>query len=271
MSGPGDIIAPMSAEATRPRFIWWRALAAALGLPVVVLGYLLLTQSSGRPASLLKAWGPVAAIWAVTAFPISYLSQTGRKAASTLLSVLVIAGLFGVSEFFKVKTEERTFTSDERAGLVAVDDGGERRLRHPTLGFSLLHPGPGFAPTIDQPFRASGHFYAFDDPARGERLAVAVFKGQGESIASLTSLVETMRGELVRGEASGFESSPSAVLPADGALRSVTLSSHFKNGREARLRAYGLDVPARGPFAVLIMVVAAEPDRFSDLLASLRP
>jgi hypothetical protein len=207
----------------------------------------------------------------VTAIPTSYLSQTGRKAASKGLALLTAAGLYFGGGPLVVAMTRPSFTAEERAALVAVDEGGGRRLRHPALGFSLLHPGAGFVPSVSQAFRADAHFYAFDNLALRERLVVGVFKGKGESSASLRSLLESMRQELAQGDVKGFAGKPSLVTPVEGSLRAVALSAPMNAGYELHARAYGLDVPGRSPFAVFIGISTTAPGAYAELLSSFRP
>ena len=79
----------------------------------------------------------------------------------------------------------------ERAPLVTVDDGNQRRLRHPTLGFSLLHPGPGFVEGDANASRPSAHFYSFTDAEARYGSPSGFSKGEGDA-RSLRRLLEGM-------------------------------------------------------------------------------
>src|SRR6186997_1512965 len=67
--------------------------------------------------------------------------------AALAFIVAVVIGAPAFAAFGSADSTARLaapLTAAERAPLVEVDEGGQRRLRHPAFGFSLLHPGSGF-------------------------------------------------------------------------------------------------------------------------------
>ena len=96
--------------------------------------------------------------------------------------------------------------------------------------------------------------------------------GQGDSIESLRGLLEAMRKGIAQPDRGvNYAGTPSAVAVAAGPTRSVTLSSTFAGGRHQVIRAYGLDVSDHPPFAVVIAIVTARPEQYTDLFESFRP
>lgn len=180
--------------------------------------------------------------------------------------------LFGGSALLAAKTNAATLTDAERAPFMTIVDGGERRLRHPTLGFSILHPGPGFTAERSVAFRPDAEFYSFVDQATAARLTIGLFKGQGESPSSLRKLLEAIshQAEALGGDANvppgvaELETLPTE--PPRGFLQ-VALS----DGRRFRTTAYGWHAPDGTSFAVLIAVLARRPNAGADVLASFRP
>jgi hypothetical protein len=192
-----------------------------------------------------------------------------RRGVGTALPLLVAIG-YGV--WHEHRARSRVFTSDERAPLVAVERDGRRRLVHPTLGFSVLHPGPGFVATGSQAFASDAQFYAFADQAAGQALTIGVFKGQGESPWSLRKLVDQMGAHasvLAGGSDARVRVDRMDVPDADpprGELHAIIGKS-----RHYTLRAYGWNRPKGPPIAVVIAMMAASPDAHADVLASFEP
>jgi hypothetical protein len=162
----------------------------------LALGYLLWRNGGTLPASarfwalLFLVVGPDVA----GALAGEHLKRTGRVAAGTLVTFAAMAWLFGGIALLAAKTNAATLTDAERAPFVSVDDGGERRLRHPTLGFSILHPGPGFTAERAVAFRPDAQFYSFVAPGAAEaaKLVIGLFRGQGDSSTSSRTLLEAM-------------------------------------------------------------------------------
>jgi hypothetical protein len=251
-----------------------RGVFVALAPPAVALGYLLWTNGGTFPTST-RFWALLSLLIApdiAAALAGEYLRRTGRVVAGKLLAFAGMAWLLGGCALLAAKTNTTTLTDAERAPFVSVDDGGQRWLRHPTLGFSVLHPGPGFQAERAVAFRRDAQFYSFIDPGERERLVIGLFKGQGESSVSLRTLLETMsrQADTLGGGAQAparvveLETSPGE--PPRGVLHLV-----LGDGRHFRTTAYGWRSPDGTSFATLVAVIAQAPDASADVLASFRP
>jgi hypothetical protein len=165
-----------------------------------------------------------------------------------------------------------SFTDDERVPFVTVKRKGEYRLLHPTLGFSILHPGRGFVATGSQAFRPDAQFYSFVDEAAREALLIGLFKGQGETPASLRKLVEEMGRQA--GALGGNAGTPVRVVQLDvpdGDPPRGELHAIIGEDRHYRLSAYGWAREGGAPLAVLIAVMSPAADAHADVRASFQP
>jgi hypothetical protein len=174
-------------------FNWRRGLGPSLALIAATVGYAAWIGRANSGHQAIRFWAIVAVFVlgeVVLALATSYLAQTGREGLSRFIRGGVTIAFLGGAFWFGDRVSGTVFTNEERAPFVAVDRNGERRLLHPALGFSILHPGPGFVPSASQAYRANAHFYVFTDQAGGEALTVGLFKGFGGSSASLRDLIE---------------------------------------------------------------------------------
>ena len=173
---------------------WRRGLAKVLVPAALAFGYLLWRNGGTLPSSI-RFWALIALVFLpemAAGLAGHYLEQTGRPGAGKLITFAGLAWLFGGGALLATKTQAVTLADAERAPLVTVDEGNQRRLRHPTLGFSLLHPGPGFVAHESSAFRPSAHFYSFTDSEARVRFTVGLFKGKGDGPGSLRDLIEGM-------------------------------------------------------------------------------
>jgi hypothetical protein len=252
---------------------WRKGALKAIAPAALVLAYLLWRNGGTLPTSP-RFWGLLLVIIGpelVGAVAAEHLSRTGRGAAGKLISLASIAWLFGATALLAAKTNAATLTDAERAPFVVDESEGERRLRHPTLGFSILHPGPGFTAERAVAFRPDAEFYSYVDPAAASRLIIGLFKGQGGSSASLRELLESMASQAdalggpARVPARVLDLSTSPTGPPRGVLR-IALG----DGRLFRTAGYGWRTADGTPFAVLVAVIARAEDASSDVLASFR-
>ena len=176
------------------------------------------------------------------------------------------------------KRQRKTLTEAERAPLVTVDEGGQQRLRHPAFRFSLLHPGSGFkeSPELLQKAGLKGdpetQTYGFLEADTHSALIIAVMKGMGGTQAKLT--------EHLDGVLSGLEKSLAGQAQTKVLKKEIVwdASRHVGNlsvavGNQLRIdvAAYSVERPGELPLIVNVMVTAPPSDRFTGLLASLRP
>jgi hypothetical protein len=253
---------------------WRKGALKALAFAAVALGYVLWRHGGTLPASS-RFWGLLALVIGpqiVAIVAADYLVRTGHEVVGKLVGFAGLAWLLGGSALLAAKTEALTLTDAERAPFVTTNDRGEQRLRHPTLGFSVLHPGPGFVVEGAQAFRRDAHFYSFVDATAAERLVIGLFKGQGESSASLRKLLETMgrQTDAVGGDAKlparivDVETSPGD--PPRGVLK-IALA----DGRHFQTAGYGWRAADGTSFAILVAVMARDREAGSEVLASFRP
>lgn len=259
----------------RAGFNWRRGLGPSLLLIAATIGYAAWISRAHSSHHPIRFWAIVAVFVLgelVLALVTSYLAQNGREGLSRLIRGGVTIAFLGGVLWFGDRVSSTVFTNEERAPFVAVDRNGERRLLHPALGFSILHPGPGFVPSASQAYRANAHFYVFTDPQGGEALNVGLFKGFGGSSASLRELIEEMGKEA--GALAGKTGAPVRVVrleAPDADPPRAELHAIIGEGRHYRLSGYGWKRPGQAPIAVLIAVLSAGADAHSDVLASFQP
>ncbi|HXU01500.1 MAG TPA: hypothetical protein VN903_10930 [Polyangia bacterium] len=195
-----------------------------------------------------------------------------RKELARLIGGLATVALVGAIWWFAHGSRNVVFTPDERVPFVTVKRKSEYRLIHPTLGFSVLHPGRGFAPKGSQAFRPDAQFYAFVDDAAREVLTIGLFKGQGASARSLRKLVEEMGKQAdVLGGPGGAPVRVVSLDVRDSDPPRGEMHAIIGDGRHYQLSAYGWDRPDGAPIAVLIAVLSASPDAHAAVRESFQP
>lgn len=167
---------------------WKRELPKVLVPAAVGVGYAL--WRGGSALGSARFWGILALLLVpeiVTGLASAHLRQTGKPRAAFLLKWSGMVWLLGGVALLSMRGQAVKLTTAERAAFVAVEEGGQRRLRHPALGFSFLDPGPGFEADRSIAYRPDAHFYAFVDRDQVVALYVGLFKGQGDSPSSRIS------------------------------------------------------------------------------------
>jgi hypothetical protein len=256
-------------------FNWRRGMGPSLALIVATIGYAAWISRGHSSPHALRFWAIIAVLVLcelVLALATSYLAQTGREGLSRLIRGGATLAFLGGVFWFGDRVSRTVFTNEERAPFVAVDRNGERRLLHPALGFSILHPGPGFVPSASQAYRANMHFYVFTDQQGGEALTVGLFKGFGGSSASLRDLIEEMGKQA--GGLAGKAGVPVRVVrleAPDTDPPHAELHAIIGEGRHFRMSGYGWKRPGQAPIAVVVAMMSPEADAHSDVLASFQP
>jgi hypothetical protein len=171
-----------------------------------------------------------------------------------------------------------TLTEAQRAAPVLVEHGGERRLRHPTFGFSLRHPGPSFreAPELVAAYLAAGpdpetqHYGLMDEETRSA-LTISVMNGMGGSRESLSQHVDDFQR--------GFAGSPAGSANLRWLGKEITWDDR-RHRATVRAEAAGLQIevvahsvqPAQGPpFIVNLTAMGTQIDGLRKTLASFQP
>jgi len=270
-----------------PRFSWKRALAQALLTMVAVValggaafGWLAKPGSNARGFG--EAIGRLAGFSAVIAFAVSWLRQTGRRKAALgvaiACAILIGAGVAAVV-ISPAGHQTAPLTAAERAPLVVVDQGGERRLHHPTFGFSLLHPGAKFvdAPQLAQTMQGAGRdptsvHYGFSDPTERSVVVISVMKGMGATRAALSEHVDGFqRGFAGSGVGGAQLRWLGKEITWDDTRHEARIGAEFGGGMRLALGAYAVVREGQPPFIVNVMIIAPSIDRFAKLLDSFRP
>jgi hypothetical protein len=272
---------------------WKRALLhAGLAFVVVILigmgAFAALQNPDSNATKFGEGVGRLSVFTAAAVFAASWLDQTGRRRAALALAggfVLLVGGVFAAILLLPRSGtySSRPLAEADRAPLQIVDEAGQRRLRHPTLGFSLLHPGPRFVESPEVVAAMSGGAlkgdpatvtYGFQEPDTQSALIVQVMNGMGGTRDKLVSHVDGVQQGLAKSAAA------SADLRWLG--KDVTWDDHRHVGRlsaslsgQVRMRieldAYSVEPAGRPPFVVNLFLTTREPERFADLLGSFRP
>jgi len=254
---------------------WRRGLGPSLAVIAATIAYAAWIGRGHSSHQAVRFWGVVALVVAgelVLGLGTSYLAQTGRDGLSRLIGGGVSIALLGGAWWYGQRPQSTAFTAEERAALVAVDRNGERRLLHPALGFTILHPGPGFVPAGSQAFKANAHFYTFTNQGEGELLAIGLFKGFGGSSDSLRGLVQDMgkQAEALAGPTRAPVRVVELEVPDDDPPH-AEMHAIIGESRHYRLSGYGWKRPGQAPIAVLISVMSRDEDALADVLDSFQP
>ena len=278
---------PRPAASPPPTWSRKRAALSALFAFIVVVSigvgaYALLRGPASNDRLAGEGLGRLAVFAAAAGFLGSWLSQTGRRKAA----IAVVAGISTliVGLFIALAVVDRhgsnaapAITGAERAPLVVVDEGGQRRLRHPAFGFSILHPGPGFkesaevAVAMGMAGDPATQVYGFAEAGTGSFLVVSVMKGMGGSKPALEQHVDGV----LRGMQSSLAGKAQVRVLArqtvwDDSAHVGTFTVALNDQQRLELAAYSVERPGQPPFVVNLMIAAPQASRFAALLASLR-
>jgi hypothetical protein len=277
---------PPPLPAARASVSWGRALVHAVLAFVAVLaggavlaGVLGMAGSDAHEAG--QSIGRLAGLMAAAAFGGSYLLQTRRRGAALALAIAFVALVgAGVAAGIMNRSPHRdsSLTAAEKAPLVIADEDGERRLRHPGLGFSIMHPGPKFleAPELAKPKPGRKHDdttqeYAFADREGRSVLLVSVMKGMGGTRDKLTEHLDGVQrgfvGSLPEGAPLHWEDKQ--VRWTDE-RREVRLVGAFGSGMGVQIAAYSMIRDGQEPFIVNVMMIAPDADRYASVTESFR-
>lgn len=265
-------------------FQWKRGVRHALVPVVVVIGgsaALAFGFGVADAEKLGEGIGRFAAVAFALGLGISYLAQTGRRNQAIVASVLFGAALAALAVVIVVGASHRTqpLPERDRVPLRATDVAGERRLVHPTLGFSILHPGGAFteSPQMAALMRAGNpddptvHYYAYADPQPTAGLIIGIINDTGSSRAAFTEAVRGMRSGLDK-QARGA----GAVEIVDDQITWDAVPPHARlhavmAGAHVRLDAYALRPEHHAPVIAVVMVMSRDADALANVRASFRP
>jgi hypothetical protein len=242
--------------------------AAITAVIVLVIGLAVGVSVARDPHAVGELTGRCMMLCAAFAYAMSYLLQTGRKriaiGAVVLVGALVVAGAIGVSL-------DRThgFSAADRVPLVVDGD----RLRHPTLGFSIANPGPGFHEDATQ---AKGMYDAF----KVQDAPVYAYAGPGNPpSAVLMVMVDNYGGDDLSHNLDGFEQ---GVRESAGEQKlTVTTVDKHATADEAtvhvvvgpvhmRMHAYARNPANHAAIEVTVLVVSRDEHELQGVLDSVR-
>jgi hypothetical protein len=219
--------------------------------------------------------GKVEVLFAVGAAAVEVvhgvLHERGWVMASKTFIFIVFVGVLGLGRFLDHKTEARELTDGERTPLVAVGEGEGRRLRHPTLGFSIRDPGAAFKLVVSQAFAPTAQYDGYQNAAGDVNMVVGLVKGIGDSEASLREFLTAMKDAPVgsptrRLDVTRLETSGGAA--PEGRLRGWI---HGTLGEVSyRLSAHGFTKDGTS-YAFFVAVASVEPDALAEVLTSFEP
>ena len=261
------------AHATGPALLTAAAAAAVLG---ALRGQLIDPQTFAFAATVLVG------VVALASLGCSVLWQTGARqmalAGVTFVAVSTAGALLFVVRALQMPTVSTdALTLDERVPLVVVRDGAARRLTHPVLGFSILHPGPAWEPADP----ASGglgsddamHLWAYMAQDELNVLMVGLVRG-ARSLDGLQALLEALwtgAGGAISGASTHRIAEPAGADPGGGHPE-VSLEGALTSGVHLLARAHSVHLgPLRRGYVVLVAAFTTRPATVSAVVQSYRP
>jgi hypothetical protein len=259
-------------------YSWKKALLHALiPLSIIIVGGAIAIAAGAvkAPRRFGEGLGQFSVFAMLLAVGVSYLAQTGRRRAAWGVGAGAV-GLVGVIVVVLVAAgppaARAVLTAAERRPLEIREQGGERRLVHPTLGFSLLHPGPGFveseqaAAVFQQSTRDPGaHAYAYARASDRSFVIVTIGKGldsragmEGMVRGLTRPLLQAVKARVKENEITWSESRKEAVLSAE-----LGPGVHF------RFRALVGRLGAERVPTLVAIAASDEPARLQRLMSSL--
>jgi hypothetical protein len=253
------MIAPMT---DRPQFRWGRAAlhaGLALVLTIAVTGTLAAVFDVADPRRFGEGVGRFALFMVLGALGVSWLLQTGRRLAATIVGGLLLALLVGVVVL--VATMAPSADARRHRFLAAgelVRDGAA--LRHTALRFSIPDPGPQLT---ERPELAAAQFpqapdlraWVYGDEASAAVVVVNLAAGQGT-------------------DARTFEAFFSGVLRGQTGVLEAEQKERWVKWDERRAHAYTVGATGHTrvdayalPGGEALVLVSASPDaeRFAEL------
>jgi hypothetical protein len=197
-----------------------------------------------------------------------------KKWAITFYVVLGAATL-GVLMWMHLDRQDVTpLSPDERADLAEVDAIAGKQLRHPTLGFTLAHPGPKFFASKEAEAKLGfGHdpstrFHAYTELESGRMVIVALSKRTGMSGGAFERAVTSVTNMFTQKTAAGF---------AKGAAVDFPQNDIDRDGRRATVHAVvaatghlRIDARVLGDYLLMVIGVSPKDDSLAPIVASVK-
>jgi hypothetical protein len=265
-------------QAESRAFSWRKAIghAAAAVAVVLVIGIVVAAVADlQNPRAVGRAIGSTLPVVAGAALLLSYLAQRGSRGALVgvlvLTVVLVVAAVAGLGHV----GGPRALSAAERAPLLIDGEGASRRLRHPSLGFSVA------LPEDLAPLPASVTEAMSKDPG-----VTGTAWGNAASGRVLMVLLATVRSEAdLRSFMDGVTDSQDALARQAGGGATVDVvrdELHWSGtsgeahrhvtigGAHARFDAYGGLYGKDRVLTVGVFTFSRSDDSFADLAATLQ-
>jgi hypothetical protein len=271
--------------AGRPGVSWKRALLHGLIPVAVAIGgglIVVATADVADPERFGEGLGQFSVFAYLAGVGISWLAQSGRRRTAWIAGALLVAmvAALAIVAFAVGRRASEPLTAAERAPLQVIDDGGQRRLVHPTLGFSVRHPGPGYQERpalaammgLGSDPAAQVFAYAEDPPA--DALIVAIIKDAGRTRDGLDEMIAGLERGLA---ASAREQMPGAALQVDrreviwtDAERVARVQIRVGDLATIRVDAHPVRPAGRAPFVVALMTMTTEAAALAGVIDSFR-
>jgi hypothetical protein len=281
----------------------YHVLAAGTVVVTAFVGYwLLLPKKLVSSERLHELGGTLIGILVLTAIATvlpSYLLQKGyRKLGTAIVAVALALLVLPVVSLYRARNtmppagpgagpNDRpyaTLPDDESVPLETVEESGVRKLRHPKLGFSVLHPGADYFEQHVAAFEADTKLsqiaggrnwtksYVFSKKAGGAALGITIANGVGRTEQELQKLASEVEEDFVfatRAQQGGdvkVEHLRNEVMWNDR-YREATRGFHIAN-LHCTIKAHAFHPANHPPYVVLLMASSQDPAELDGVLAS---
>jgi hypothetical protein len=270
-------------------YSWKRGLLHGLIWVVLVIaagGIIAASAGNADPEKIGEGTGRFALFALVLGVGISYLFQTGKRTLGWVAAAILFAGIAGLTVFAITYEREPAppLTASDRAPLELVEVGGERRLRHPAFGFSILHPGPTFTMSPEMAGQMkkalndpSTQFHAWADMGAGSILVVGLVNGRGTSREDLERTIDGFEKGMT--EAAGGKPAAGVVVKRESRevswerrqARLHTTVTMDAVKAHVRVTAHGIEPAGKPPAIVVLISFATQTDALTGVLDSFQP
>jgi hypothetical protein len=260
-------------------FSWKRAFKhAAIPCVLAVGGLAALSTQVKDPEKLGEDSAKALLVLLGVCLGASRLWQLGQRKAAVGVAVAFVALIGGIVAF-GFANRSHPLTAADRAPLVDVTEDGARWLRHPTLGFSIHHPGAGF---VEQPAAVAtipnrddrSVYYAYTNAEHDTILVVNVLHDLGATRESFedafhgieTGIRESVLANLGSGVTVNIVDRQTMWFGDHGemSMHAVIGQGHF------RVHAFAMHPSGKPPYVVSLSVISATPDALANVLAQIR-
>lgn len=274
---PAPSISPAPGPSYSPKRAIKHALFALL-VVIVIGGVLAVVLDVADPEKFGQGIGRFGVFVMIVAYAVSYFVQRGRRTIAWSIGLGLVVLI--ASAAFVVATERGApaLLAADRAPLFEYDEGGQRRLRHPSLFFSIAHPGASFVESSqltavfeDATTYETNHYYAYADADEGVNLVISVASHTGRRDDFVDYIDGVQRGitNAARGKATVVVREK-RITWTDG-RREARFHGVIDGTGHMRLRAFAITPAGHAPIVVLLMVISSDETALASLLDGFRP